>query len=97
MLDSLRDNLKTTYVIHITIALDNDGEAVYSQKLGGYCFPSSIEKKIAATMKEQKRRKFIVFPEEVINWVSEEIRETKYTDMFPKSIPSRGWYRGWLS
>ena len=94
MSDSLRtkdvDISKTTRVKHINIALDNDGEAVSPQKRGGCSLPSSIEKKIGASVKELRRRQIIVFPEEVINRATEEIRGTEYVDMFPKGIPSRG-------
>ena len=94
MLDSLRtkdvDILKTTCVKHINIALDNDGEAVSPQKRGGCSLPSSIKKKIAATVKELRRRKFHVFHEEVINWAAEEIRGTEYADIYQKGVPGRG-------
>jgi hypothetical protein len=90
------DISKNTCVNHIKIAIDNERKAESPHIRGGCALPSWIEKKIAATVKELRRSKFPVFPEEVINRVAKEIRGTEYVDMLPNGIPGRGWYRVWL-
>ena len=80
----------------IKAAAKNSGFGISPQKPGGVLIPSSIEKKIAFTVKELRRRKFPVFPEEIIRWAAEEIEGTVYADNFPNGVPTTGWYRGWL-
>ena len=80
----------------ILAALANDCTGISPQKPGGQLIPSSVEKKIAYTVKELRRRKFPVFPEEIIKWAAEEIAGTEYAKNFPDGMPTTGWYRGWL-
>ena len=86
--DTCRDQIK--------VAIKNNGDGISPQKPGGQLIPSGIEKKIADTVKELRRRKFPVFPEEIMKWAAEEIAGTPYADNFPDGMPTTGWYRGWL-
>jgi len=79
-------------------ALKNNCIGLSPQKPGGVYISSKIEREVAKLVEVLRERQFPVFPEDVVQWTAKLIEGTEYATMFPPDgIPTRGWYRGWLS
>ena len=82
---------------HAKHALMNNCIGIEPQRNGGQALPSAIEKSIANMVKFLREQSFPVFPDDVMRWAADEIQGMEYAAYFPDGVPTRGWYRNWLS